>query len=303
MIRFFFVAIIFALGAILFFGSPNLDLLSPFTELKEDLSDPESIEIKEDVSDAGGGVADAIEVSQQILPGEQVVKEEQIPSASLTELGVFVWTNLARANNGVKPLSRSAALDSVAESKLEDMFENQYFAHESPDGDYVGDLAKDFGYTYILIGENLAYGDFETDKALVDAWMDSPGHRENILNSGYTEIGISVRRGTFNGRSTWMAVQSFGTPQSYCGSVDSSLLAEIEDGKDELEEMEDDLNEMREDIEATHPKSGPEYNSKVDAYNELVAEYNALLKLVNSWVKEYNSQINEFNECADSLAE
>jgi uncharacterized protein YkwD len=92
------------------------------------------------------------------------------------------------------------------------MFENQYFAHESPTGEKVSDLAKKFGYDFLLIGENLAMGNFSSDEDLVLAWMESPGHRENILNEKYQEIGVAVKKGIFEGKEVWIAVQHFGLP-------------------------------------------------------------------------------------------
>ncbi len=262
----------------------------------------DSIGTSESVQEEGD-IEELIKVEgfgSSVLPGENVQKTEPQPSALLTELGILVWTNIERVNYGANPLVKNSVLDQVAERKLDDMFENQYFAHESPTGDYVGDVADDVGYEYLLIGENLAYGDFGSDKALVDAWMDSEGHRANILNENYTEIGIAVKKGDFKGRETWIAVQSFGVPYSKCDFVSDALLAQINEGKDELAELEDILSEMHDEIEATYPKSGPEYNEKVSDYNDLVAEYNSLLKEINASVKVYNGQVEEFKECVES---
>ena len=303
-IRIISVAILLFVGAFLFFNSGGFSLPAIFDTDGEapagedtdiDIEDEVSVDVEEDVSVGIEGIGESI------LPGENVVEPESLPSAVLTELGVLVWTNFQRISIGVKPLAKSPLLDEVANAKLNDMFENQYFAHEAPNGDYVGDLAKDFGYRYLLIGENLAYGDFANDRTLVDAWMGSPGHKENILKEGYTEIGIAVGKGMFEGRETWLAVQSFGTPYSICDVVDASLLDDINDGKEELDDLENVIDETREDLEATYPKSGSEYNEKVDAYNELVNEFNNLLKTVNSWVKIYNAQVEEFKNCIDSV--
>ena len=303
MIKALFLALLLFAGIFVFVDSGDLDRFIAFYNRDEVVTDGGVVtEVGEtDIKDvAESAPLDFDEVGESYLPGENIQKTEPQPSALLTELGVLLWTNIERVNYGVSPLVKNSLLDAVAEEKLNDMFENQYFAHESPSGDYVGDVAENVGYDYLLIGENLTYGDFGTDKALVDAWMDSPGHRENILNEHYVEIGIAVKKGYFNGRTTWLAVQSFGAPQSLCDVASESLLDEINEGKDELDELEEILDEMHDDIEATEPKSGSEYNEKVAEYNALVAKYNALLKEVNSNVKIYNEQVREFEACVEA---
>ena len=303
-IKFLSVAALLFIGAFLFFNAGNLNLPAVFITGNETTSSEEVAAGPEDSAVADVEEETPIEVDEigeLSLPGENVTKTEPHPSAFITELGVFVWTNFERVNSGLEPLSRNALLDQVAGAKLNDMFAKQYFAHGSPSGDYINDLAVDFGYEYLLIGENLAYGDFANDKELVDAWMNSKGHRENILNKNYEEIGIAVGREMFNGRETWIAVQSFGTPYSKCDFVDESLLQDINEGKDELEELEDLLSEMRDEIEATNPKSGPEYNAMVAEYNDLVGEYNALLKEINALVKTYNGQVEELQICVEAI--
>jgi len=121
-------------------------------------------------------------------PPLKVIKEEK-PEVILTQKGIIEWANKQREKYGLAPLKENQILDKTAMAKVEDMFENQYFAHESPTGEKVSDLARKFGYDFLLIGENLAMGNFSSDEDLVFAWMESPGHRENILNEKYQEIG------------------------------------------------------------------------------------------------------------------
>ena len=96
------------------------------------------------------------------------------------------------------------------------MFEKEYFEHKSPSGIGASDIAHDVGYEFILVGENIALGNFDGDEALVQAWMDSPGHRANILNKRYTEIGIAAEKGLYQGKMMWLAVQIFARPMSLC---------------------------------------------------------------------------------------
>lgn len=127
--------------------------------------------------------------------------------------GLVALTNESRSQNGLGTLSTNSALATAAYNKAKDMFEDNYFAHTSPDGKTPWDFIKEAGYTYSYAGENLAIGYADADE-LFDAWMNSPTHRENILNSNFREIGIAVLSGTFEGSQTLIAVQEFGTPLS-----------------------------------------------------------------------------------------
>ena len=132
-------------------------------------------------------------------------KENQV---ILTKAKIVAQTNIQRYNNGqLPPLIENVKLDEAAKAKAEDMFQKQYFEHISPSGVGPGDLATRFGYEYILEGENLILGNFASEKELVQAWMDSPGHRANILHNRYTEIGVAIVKGIYNGENVWICVQ------------------------------------------------------------------------------------------------
>lgn len=229
----------------------------------------------------------------------------QIPhidsGSTLTINGVIGWTNYWRLDDGLNLLDRDLVLDSIAAKKLADMFDNQYFAHESPvTGKEVGELAEDFSYEYVYVGENLALGNFGSDEKLVQAWMDSPGHRANILGEHYTEIGVAVGKGKFKGRDTWLAVQTFGTPLDVCPEVNESLMESIESNTVELGDLKKELEARLLEIKST-PKSDPDYNNIVNTYNALVSEYNELLAEQKGIIKTYNEQINTFNSCVSAL--
>lgn len=220
----------------------------------------------------------------------------------LTTDGVFLWTNRHRADAGRRALARNASLDRAAELKLREMFELQYFDHVSPDGEGPADKASRAGYAYIAIGENLALGNYADDEALVRAWMDSPGHRENILSTSFTELGVAVGRGNFEGHATWLAVQMFGRPLSDCPQPSAALAAEIEANKRKLEAMQAEADLRREEIENTpEPRTrreAIEYNRKVDEYNALVREINDLIRVIQGQITVYNGQVQAFNDCA-----
>jgi len=131
--------------------------------------------------------------------------------------------------------------------------------------------------------------------------MASPGHRKNILNDKYREIGIAVGKGSFDGRSTWIAVQSFGVPLSVCEKIDGDLLDDINLRIEELEGLEETIDELQSELKSTFPKRGATYISLVNNYNSLVNEYNTLRVELNSWISDYNSQVNNFNTCIDTI--
>ncbi len=222
-------------------------------------------------------------------------------SALLTYAGTFQATNEQRALYAKAALKHNPLLDRMAEAKVKDMFERQYFEHISPTGKGPADLAEQAGYVYITVGENLALGNYKNDAALVEAWMNSPGHRANILNSKFTEIGVAVMKGTYEGKTTWLAVQEFGKPASECPKVDQFLKQQIDEGKSALDTLEAQVREAKSALDSS---AEPKTQSDVEQYNRKVAEYNNLVKIYNNRldtqktiVAQYNAQVKAFNEC------
>ncbi len=222
-------------------------------------------------------------------------------NSHLTRAGVIYWTNQQRAENGGLPaIKENTLLDNSAELKLADMFKKQYFEHISPTGVGPSDLAKSVGYDYVSIGENLALGNFADDKALVQAWMNSPGHRANILNKGYQEIGVAVGQGMYQGHKTWLAVQEFGRPASSCPAVDANLKTQINNLQAEVNQLQPQVESLKNQIDSENPKTKEE----VDAYNQQVAQYNSLVDIFDNKIDQlklattqYNNQVNSFNAC------
>lgn len=120
-------------------------------------------------------------------------------------------TNEARAANQLADLQHDSVLDRAAQLKAEHMAQNQYFAHHSPSGVTPWHWFAKAGYRYAHAGENLAVH-FTDSGEVVEAWMESPTHRENIVNGRFTEIGVGTARGEFEGQRTIFVVQLFGTP-------------------------------------------------------------------------------------------
>lgn len=221
-------------------------------------------------------------------------------NAFLTRSGVIQWTNTQRRLQGLPELIENPKLNSSAAVKAQDMLDRQYFDHVSPSGVSVSDLADQANYKYLSIGENLALGNFKNDEILVQAWMDSPGHRANILNTKYREIGVAVIRGEFEGRMVWLAVQHFGLPETVCPPVDQSLKVNIDARELELKNLRYRLAVLEEEINKMQPKRGEGYNRKVDEYNVLAKEYNRLLDEQKTWIAQYNTQVSQFNSCLQS---
>jgi uncharacterized YkwD family protein/spore coat assembly protein SafA len=145
------------------------------------------------------GISEIIQANPQfknpnvIYPGEKV----NIPNLSATksiESQVITLTNQERAKNGLKPLTANWELSRVARYKAMDMRDKNYFSHTSPTYGDPFTMMKNFGIAYTAAAENIAAGQ-STPQAVVQAWMNSSGHRANILNAAYTEIGVGYAKG------------------------------------------------------------------------------------------------------------
>ncbi|MCH7951806.1 hypothetical protein IH980_03660 [Patescibacteria group bacterium] len=132
-------------------------------------------------------------------------------SSSVTVDQVIAQTNQERNTAGLPLLVQNPLLSQAAQAKAVDMFSLDYWAHVSPTGTQPWTFIKSTGYTYRYAGENLAR-DFSDSPTLMNAWMGSSSHRENILNSRYSEIGVAVVDGRFQGVETRLVVQMFATP-------------------------------------------------------------------------------------------
>ena len=120
-------------------------------------------------------------------------------------------TNRDRTLLNISELKVSPILEKAAQMKADDMAKNGYFSHNTPDGKtpwYWIDLVD---YKYVVAGENLAVN-FNESENVQNAWMNSPTHRANIVNSKFTEIGIASSTGIYKGREAVFVVQLFATP-------------------------------------------------------------------------------------------
>lgn len=126
---------------------------------------------------------------------------------------VIERTNTFRASNSLGVLAESSQLDQAANDKIADMQKNSYWDHTSPSGAQPWSFIEGVGYNYAYAGENLGKG-FSTAEGVVKAWTESPKHRENLLNSNFTEIGVAVGSITLDGKDNNVMVQMFGRPKT-----------------------------------------------------------------------------------------
>src|SRR5690625_815255 len=140
-------------------------------------------------------------VEQPTQPEEEVTENNtqnnDLGQLSQFEQQVVELTNQERTKNGLQPLEVDYELSKVAREKSRDMQVNNYFDHNSPTYGSPFDMIRSYGINYRTAGENIAMGQRSPDE-VVNAWMNSPGHRENILNSSFTHIGVGyVEQGNY----------------------------------------------------------------------------------------------------------
>lgn len=104
---------------------------------------------------------------------------------------IFDLTNRARQSGGLSELRLDENLTAAAQEKADAMVANDYFEHTAPDGTTGWDYIDKTGYVYTFAGENLAASN-ENDVSVVDGWLNSPGHRANLLNSEFSDVGLGI---------------------------------------------------------------------------------------------------------------
>ncbi|MFG0216105.1 CAP domain-containing protein [Brevibacillus porteri] len=129
-------------------------------------------------------------VTQPAAPVNQVEQGKAVDFAKQ----VADLVNQERAKAGLKPVQMDAALSKVALAKAQDMSANNYFDHNSPTYGSPFDMMKQYGIQYSTAGENIAMGQ-QSPQEVMQQWMNSEGHRENIMNPAFTKIGVGVTNG------------------------------------------------------------------------------------------------------------
>lgn len=141
-----------------------------------------------------------------IYPGQVL----NIPVLTTTEQEneVIRLVNVQRVNNGLQPLTMNWQLCRVARYKSADMANKGYFSHTSPTYGSPFKMMESFGLSFSAAGENIAYGQ-STPAQVMNSWMNSPGHRSNILNRTYTQIGVGLAK---NSKGVYYWTQMFMKP-------------------------------------------------------------------------------------------
>ncbi len=149
------------------------------------------------------GTSEIIQANPQIsnpnliYPGQTLNIPQTDSAVSNYEAEVIRLVNQIRQQNGLKPLTTNWELSRVARYKSQDMLDKGYFSHTSPTYGTPFEMIKAFGLSYRTAGENIAMG-YPTPEAVVNGWMNSSGHKANILNASYTQIGVGyVAKGNY----------------------------------------------------------------------------------------------------------
>ena len=244
------------------------------------------------------------------------------PQDSLSADSIIRLTNSVRLEQGLPPLNPNHLLNMIAEARIRDMFEKQYFNHISPSGEGPGDAAQRIGYRYKRLAENIASGPFIANQKILDGWMQSPGHRKNILSVETDEIGVAWARGTINGSEMVLAVQIFGkqspsvaevSSQTSCIPPSPDAPGQIDRQRSELAPLTKTLTQLKEELDRdnqefeilrkdTRTKTDIDlavssYNAKVQRYNQLLSEVQAKQDIIQQALNEYSTKVESYKAC------
>lgn len=253
------------------------------------------------------------------------------PQQELTRDGIIAFTNEARKDHGgLTPLKENEKLNAVAEARVRDMLEKGYIGHVSPTGEAATDVAHKVGYPYRVLSENIASGYFLNDRKIVEGWMQSPGHRRNILLEGISEIGVAFMKGALQGTVTLVAVQIFAQPsppvsedgrrppapspdrQAACTKPDETLKGAIEKEKKELADLAEKARGLRKEIDDKareleahgmgqgargYPRTrDPARAALMEEHNSKVHEHNKVVNTLTLRQAELEKAVLQYNE-------
>jgi uncharacterized protein YkwD len=217
------------------------------------------------------------------------------PSSNIFVGDMLERINSDRLKNGKKELAWNQSLCESALLKSQDMSANSYFEHNSPSGITPWYWVKKVGYKYTFVGENLALNYF-TAQSAHEGLMNSPGHRANILNDNFTEIGINYVRGKLNGEDAFFVVQHFASPAPEKPEI--KYVCEIEKAKNNLSKLRSDKDKIEkylndaESKKAEFKKAG--YDTKeIDDYIDNMEDK---LKEVEKYIKETENYLKKCQE-------
>lgn len=241
--------------------------------------------------------------------------QSSAPQDPLNTADIIRYTNEYRRAHDLPPLTNNDQLSAAARARALDMQEHGYFDHQNPvTGDGPGEAIETAGYVARTYSENIARGRWRSSQQLVQGWIDSPGHRENILREDVREIGVAIVRSagaTSRGPFAFhYAVQLFGRPLADCGELPGADdRTAIEAKRDALERQRARITDLVRDLEALHARISAAtdrrehsrltlaYNARVDQYNLLVSEAQQTQQALERRIDGYNLRVKAFNSC------
>lgn len=228
---------------------------------------------------------------------------------------IIRYTNEYRLAHDLPPLTENDQLSAAAHARALDMREHRYFDHQNPvTGDGPGEAIEAAGYAAKTYSENIARGRWQSSRSLVQGWIDSPAHRENILRNDVLEIGVAIardtgaiRRGPF---AVHYAVQLFGRPLADCGERPSNDdRRAIEEAKSAIARKQTRIAEFWRELNALHARISTatdprehsrlthSYNARVEQYNLLVSESRQMQEALERRIDIHNARVEAFNAC------
>ncbi len=148
-----------------------------------------------------------------IFGAHGVTASEELDATLINTSNVIEFVNKERVDMGIEPLKENELLDVVAQKKLDNMMEENYFAHTSPNGTDPWEWFLQSGYDFAYAGENLAT-EFNDVYKQHKGWMNSPKHKQNILDERFIYTGVAVGQREVDGKNVTLTVQVFATPSN-----------------------------------------------------------------------------------------
>jgi uncharacterized YkwD family protein len=181
---------------------PDADLIYPGDEIMVPLDSAinDTLAIADSNIDLGDG---STALRSNIRPGRYSVTPAPTTTESTEEKEIFELVNNERAKAGIKPVTYNAQVAAAARIKSDEMAAKKYFNHTSPTYGTPFEMLRAFGIDYRTAGENIAKGQ-KTAKAVMGAWMNSSGHRYNILNPDFTQLGVGYAND--GGTTYWVQI-------------------------------------------------------------------------------------------------
>jgi uncharacterized protein YkwD/uncharacterized protein (UPF0335 family) len=214
-----------------------------------------------------------------------------------TEDDIISLTNEYRKEKGLDVLVKNDKLMESAKMKAQDMRDLEYFAHVSPDGVEPWNIIQKTGYNYSIIAENIAEGYFSAT-SVVEDWMNSEGHRNNILSTEFEDIGVAIlETKNSDDEKSYVLVQHFATPQKELNIKRTTEVIcdkKVKDNCKKIEEKKEEYQELVKDQRKIIEKAESEGFSRKDL-NDLYSNLEALQEARDQY-KEFANGCEEYTQ-------